>query len=173
MQREKKAKLHENYPFKIVFPVLIVMLLTWLAALYIMFSLSCITGWLFVIFLVVLESSVYREGCRHCYYYGKRCAFVRGKIAPLFFKKRDGKAFSEREITWKDFLPQILVGLIPVIVGIALLISRGFEWLMLIAVIYPVLNWFIINPILYGKLTCAHCKQGKKCCPALKFFDKM
>jgi hypothetical protein len=38
--------------------------------------------------------------------------------------------------------------------------------------IYPVFSWFAVNPILYGKLACLHCKQGSICCPALKFFTK-
>ena len=73
---------------------------------------------------------------------------------------------------FKDFVPQLIVVIVPVIVGIALLISRGFHLLTLIATLYPVFNWFFINPVLYGKLACPHCKQGKKCCPALEFFGK-
>jgi hypothetical protein len=69
-------------------------------------------------------------------------------------------------------MPQVLVVLIPLIVGIALLISGGFNLLILIAMIYPIYSWFAVNPILYGKLACIQCKQGSICCPALKFFTK-
>lgn len=93
-------------------------------------------------------------------------------MANLIYKKGDPKKFCKKEIKFKDFIPQMIVIVFPVIVGIALLISRGFHLLTLIAVSYPVFNWFVINPILYGKLACPHCKQGKKCCPALAFFAK-
>lgn len=99
-------------------------------------------------------------------------AFGKGVIAAKFFKKGDPKKFCERKLGFKDFIPQILVVLIPLIVGIALLVSRGFNLPILIAMIYPVFSWFVINPILYGKLACIHCKQGSICCPALNFFIK-
>jgi hypothetical protein len=33
-------------------------------------------------------------------------------------------------------------------------------------------SWFVVNPILYGKIACIHCKQDSICCPALNFFTK-
>ena len=119
-----------------------------------------------------MEYFVYKEACPHCYYYGKVCVAGRGKLAKLLYKKGDPKKFCEREMKFKDLIPQLIVVAVPIVVGIALLISRGFHLLTLIAVLYPIFNWFAINPILYGKLACSHCKQGKKCCPALDFFSK-
>lgn len=165
-------KLYENYPIEKVIITVAIQLLLCVAGAYIMFRLSWITGGLYIAFLIFLERSIYKEGCRYCYYYNKRCAFGRGKLAPIFFKKGNPKKFCEREIKWKDFVPMMLASLIPVIVGIALLISRGFHLLTLIAILYPIANWFVINPILYGQLACKHCKQGGKCCPALEFFSK-
>jgi len=148
------------------------MLALYIAGAYIMFKLYLIMGVLYVIFLIIMELQVYREGCRYCCYYGKKCGCGKGVIAPLFFKKGTPEKFCERELGFKDFIPQMLVGLIPFVVGTALLISRGFNLLILMAVIYPILSWFVINPLLYGKLVCNHCKQGKKCCPAMDFFNK-
>ncbi|MBW2994872.1 hypothetical protein KY312_00830, partial [Candidatus Woesearchaeota archaeon] len=101
-----------------------------------------------------------------------RCAFGRGLIAAKIYKKGNPKKFCEKKIEFKDLIPQILVAAVPVVVGIALLISRGFNLLILLATIYPVASWFLINPIIYGKLACIHCKQGSICCPALDFFSK-
>ncbi|MBA7681635.1 hypothetical protein ES703_89975 [subsurface metagenome] len=168
----KNPKMYDNYPLWIVIPANILMLAVYVAGAYIMFRLSLITGILYVAYLVLLECHFFKEGCTCCYYYGKLCAFGKGAKAAMFFKRGDPEKFCERELGFKDFIPQILVVLIPLIVGIALLISRGFNLLILIAMIYPVFSWFVINPILYGKIACIHCKQGSICCPALKFFTK-
>ncbi len=167
-----KKEIYDKYPIWIVLIVNIVMLLVVLAGSYIMFRLNLITGILYLIFIILLEFNVYREGCRYCCYYGGGCAFDKGRIAKLFFKKGDPKKFGERKLNWKDFIPMILASLIPIVVGIALLVSRGFHIPTLIASIYPLLNWFVINPLLYGQLACKHCKQGSMCCPALAFFSK-
>ncbi|NOQ68215.1 hypothetical protein GQ568_02125 [Patescibacteria group bacterium] len=169
---EKNSKIYDNYPFWIILLANILALAVYVAGAFIMFRLSWITGILYVVYLILLERSFFKEGCIHCYYYGKSCAFGKGVIAAKLFKKGNPEKFCERKIGFKDFIPQILVVLIPLIVGVALLISRGFDMLIFIALIYPILSWLIVNPILYGKLACPHCKQGSICCPALKFFTK-
>jgi hypothetical protein len=169
---KKKPVIYDKYPIWVVLIVNILQLLVYAAGAYIMFVLHWITGILFIIYAILMEFSVYKEGCRYCCYYGGGCAFGKGAIAKIFYKKGNPKKFCERELKWKDFVPQILVVAIPVMVGIALLISRGFNWLILIAMIYPVFSWFALNPIIYGRLACIHCKQGSKCCPALDFFSK-
>jgi len=172
MKKKKKDKKScEKYPLWMVLLINLLMILVYVAGAYIMFVLSWITGVLFLVYLIILEFSNYREGCRHCYYYGKRCAFGKGVIARVFFNKGDPKNF-KRELKWKDFLPQMLVTIVPLIVGILLLISRGFNAWILIAIIYPVFSWFVVNPVIYGKLACPHCKQGRICCPAMEFFSK-
>ena len=168
----KNSKIYDSYPLWIIIHANILILAVYVAGAYIMFRLSMITGILYVAYFVLLERHFFKEGCIHCCYYGNLCAFGKGVIAAIFFKRGDPQKFSEREIGFKDFIPQILVVLIPLIVGIALLISRGFDLLILIAMIYPVLSWFLVNPILYGKYACPHCKQGSICCPALIFFTK-
>ena len=148
------------------------MLAVYVAGVFIMFKLNWITGILYVVYIFLLERSFFKEGCVHCYYYGQLYAFGKGIIAAKFFKRGNPEKFCEREFGFKDFIPQIFVVLIPLIVGIALLISRGFDILILIALIYPILSWLVVNLILYGKLACPHCQQGSICCPALKFFIK-
>lgn len=165
-------KTYESYPIWTVIIVNIFQLLVYVSGAYILFRLSFIMGILYILYILLLEFFLYKEACPNCYYYGKLCAFGKGKIAALFFKKGDPKKFCERELTWKDFVWQILVVLVPLVVGIALLISRGFHLLTLIALLYPVLSWLVLNPIIYGRLACPHCRQGKKCCPALEFFGK-
>ncbi len=168
----KKTKIYDNYPVWIAILANVPSLAVYTAVAYIMFKLNLITGILYVAYLFLLERSFFKEGCIHCYYYGKVCAFGKGVIAIKFFKKGKPEKFCERELGVKDFIPQLLVVLTPLIIGIALFVSRGFNIPILIAMIYPILSWFVVNPILYGKLACLHCKQGSICCPALKFFTK-
>lgn len=168
----KEPEIFDSYPSWIVVLASSLILAVYVAGAYVMFVLSLITGILYITYLVFLEYYSFREGCIHCCYYGRLCAFTKGVIAAKFFKRGDPEKFCERELGFKDFIPQVLVLLIPLIMGIALLISRGFDRLVLIAMIYPVFSWFAINPVLYGKLVCLHCKQGSICCPALKFFTK-
>lgn len=167
-----KPKLFEKYPLWMVFFYNICMILTYLTGAYILFRLHFITGILYLIYMIFLEFSCYREGCRYCYYYDKRCIAGKGKIAALFFKKGNPKNFCKRELKFKDFIPSLAASFVPLIVGIFLLISRGFHLLTLIATLYPIFSWTFLNQIIYGKLACPHCKQGHKCCPALKFFTK-
>ena len=167
-----KTKIYEEYPIWNVILVIILFLAVYTTGSYIMFRLHLITGILYILYIILMEYFVYKEACPHCLYYGQLCFSGRGKLAKLLYKKGDPKKFCEREMKFKDFLPQIILLLVPIIVGIALLISRGFHLLTLIAIIYPIFNWFCINPTLYGKLACPHCKQGAKCCPALDFFSK-
>ena len=170
--KTKKPKIYESYPIRMVLLTNLLMLTIYFAGAYIMFKLHLITGILYLVYLIILEFQTYKEGCINCCYYKKRCAFGKGIIAGVFFKKGNPKKFSERELKAKDFIPQMLVTLIPLIVGTALLISRGFNIWILIATVYPVFSWFALNPIIYGKIACPHCKQGSICCPALKFFTK-
>ena len=103
----------------------IMLLAVYAAGAYIMFKLNVITGILYMVFIILLEFHLFKEGCVNCWYYGKLCAFGKGAVAALFFKKGNPKKFCERELGFKDFIPQVLVVLIPLIVGIALLISWG------------------------------------------------
>jgi len=166
-----KQRTYENFPAWIVLIAVISILLSWFFGLFILFTLHWITGILYAIFLIILEISIYREGCRYCCYYGRTCAFGRGRIAGLFFKKGDAKKFSEKSVSFKSFLPYLLGNLIPLIIGIILLISRGFNWIILIATIYPLVSWFVLNPFIFGELACPHCEQCSKC-PAAQYFIK-
>lgn len=166
-----KPKLYDKFPLWIVLLANLVMLLTLVTGLYITFTLHWTIGILYIILIALLEFSVYKEGCRYCCYYGGGCAFGKGRIAAIFFKKGDPKKFSQKEVSFKDFLPYLLPNLIPLVIGIILLISRGFNILILIATIYPVFSWLVLNPLIYGELACPHCKQCSKC-PAAQYFIK-
>jgi len=111
-------------------------------------------------------------GCRSCWYFGKRCAFGRGKIAALFAVKGDAALFCQKEIDWSKTLPHFCLLLIPLMAGLFLLL-QNFKWLVLVLMLIPALVWFFGNPLIYGRLACRYCKQGRICCPASAFFQKI
>jgi hypothetical protein len=164
-------KYFENYPLSTVFVTSLVTLVQYLIGLFILYLVWPWLAVAFLVYLLFLELSFYREGCKYCYYHGKRCAFGRGVLARHIVKKGNPKRFCEKKITTKDLLPQMLV-LAFIVAGGAWLLYLSWSWLVLGLMIVPFVVWFGLNPTIYGKLACAHCKQGKKCCPALEFFGK-
>ena len=99
--------------------------------------LSSLTVWLVVPYLLLclwLEVQVLRKSCRNCYYYGKTCGLGKGRLCALLFAPGDAQRFVDREVTWADMLPDLLVVLLPLAAGIVSLILR-FSWL------YLLLSW--------------------------------
>ncbi len=166
-----EPKAYERYPLRNVLIYNLVILVTYLIGVYILSRIGLVWGLLYIVYLIILELQLYREGCASCYYYGKRCVAGKGKIAPLFFKKQDPKRFCEKQVTWKNLLPNIMVVVFPLIGG-GYLLWTGFEWLIAGLMVVPILIWVFGNPLVYGKLACPHCKQGRICCPANDFFGK-
>jgi len=136
---------------------------------YIMFDLGVIWGCLYLAFCLFAEIRIMRMSCIHCYYYGKWCGLGRGKLASLFFKKGDPKKFLEKKITWKDLIPDMLVSLIPFVIGIYILFIR-FNWLMLVLVLILLLLTTFGNGFVRGNFACKFCKQRGLGCPAEKLF---
>ena len=167
----KEPKAYESYPWSSVLVYNMILLVNYIIGIYLLARVGLVWGALFLIYVVILEFKVYREGCVNCYYYGKRCFSGRGILAKRFFRKGDPKVFTEKKITIKDMVPLLLVLIFPTI-GAAWLLWQGFEWLILGLVAVPWVIWFIGNPLIYGKLACPHCRQGRICCPAQEFFGK-
>ncbi len=170
MASGKKPVAFESYPPRIVLTTTLASLVTYIIGIYVLSLVDVVWGVLFLVYILYLEFSIYREGCACCYYYGKMCAFGRGKLAPLFHRRVDPEEFCKKDVSFKKLVPSMLVLVFPLIGGIALLVM-GFSWVILGLMVIPWLMWFLGNPIIYGKLACAHCKQGRKCCPAMEFFS--
>jgi hypothetical protein len=68
-------------------------------------------------------------------------------------------------------IPDLLISLIPFIVGITVLILQ-FDIMLLSAVLMLVLLTTSGNGYIRGTLTCRHCKQGEIGCPANDLFNK-
>lgn len=126
---------------------------------------------LYILYILILEFRLLKGHCINCYYYGKTCAFGKGKTSKIFFKKGDLKNFCKKQITWKDLMPELLVSLMPAIIGIVILIKK-FNWIMLVLVVLLFILTFSGNGFVRSKLACRYCKQKKLGCPAQKLFEK-
>jgi len=138
---------------------------------YIMFKLGAIWGWLYLLYCLTVEIRVMRISCIHCYYYGKLCGLGRGKLASLFFGKGVSNKFIEKKIAWKDLIPDLLVSLIPFILGIYILFI-DFNWPILILILVLLFLTTFGNGFIRTNFACKHCKQRELGCPAERLFAK-
>lgn len=74
-------------------------------------------------------------------------------------------------MTWRDMIPDLLITLIPLVIGIILMIMR-FDILILSALLVIAFLTTYGNAQIRGKLTCSNCKQRELGCPAEALFNK-
>lgn len=166
----KKGEFFGNYPLWMVFVSNILSLGIYLIGAIIIYQIGVLWMVLYLIFIAVLEFRLVKGHCVDCYYYGKTCAFGKGKVCAMFFKKGNVKNFCRGGLTWKDLVPEFLVSLIPVVIGIVFLILR-FNWILLIGVLVLIFLTFMGNALVRRNMACKYCKQRKIGCPAEKLFD--
>jgi hypothetical protein len=167
----KKDVCFENYPFWMVFFSNLVSISIYLIGAFVIYQLGLIWLILYLIFIASLEFKLIKSHCVNCYYYGKTCAFGKGRISSIFFKKGSANLFCKKQMTWKDILPDFMVSLIPIIVGIIILI-KDFNWALLSSILLLFILTFIGNAIIRSKLACKYCKQRQIGCPAQKLFER-
>jgi len=167
----EQIKCYENYPLWIVLLSNFVSIAIYAIGGYIIYQLGLIWLAAYLLYILWLETRLMKKSCTKCYYYGKLCAFGKGKLSAIFFKKGNSESFIQRQITWKDILPDFLVSIIPILVGIGLLIIN-FNLLILLAVILLVLLTSAGNGFVRGSLACKYCRQREIGCPAEKLFKK-
>ena len=165
------AKCYENYPLSFVIGANILQLAIYIIGAYLVFLLTPLGLILYLTYIAILEIRLLKISCIHCYYYNKRCAFGKGKICSIFFKKGHPNKFIEKQIGLVDIIPDFLVSIIPLIIGISLLVIN-FNWLVLILVVLLLLLAFPANGFIRGSLACKYCKQREIGCPAEQLFTK-
>lgn len=165
-----KERYYENYPLWIIIVSNLFSIAIYAIGGYIIYQLGLIWLILYLGYIFFLRFRLLKNSCANCYYYGKYCALAMGKLSAIFFKKGK-KNFAKCNVTWKSILPDFLVSLIPVLIGIVLLIIEFSVWI-LIAIILLLVLTFIGNAIIHGSLVCKYCKQRKLGCPADKLFNK-
>jgi hypothetical protein len=163
-------KTHENYPIGIVIQSNLVSLAIYALGIIIILRIGLIYSLLYTLCILILEYRLLRS-CANCFYWGKTCGFGKGRVSALFFKKGDSSKFCLKEITWRYMIPDILVSLIPLVVGIILLILQ-FDFIVLSALLILLLLTTIGNGYIRGTLTCRYCQQRELGCPAYVLFNK-
>lgn len=165
------AKTYENYPYSLILACNIFSFVIYAIGVYLLSRISVYLMIPYIIFILWCESRVLKHSCINCYYYGKRCAFGKGKVCSIFFSKGNPKEFLSKKITWKSVAPDFLVFIIPLIAGIAVLIM-DFKLTILALVIALFLLGFMGSAFVRGKIACRHCRQRELGCPAEKLFNK-
>ncbi|MBI2926854.1 MAG: hypothetical protein HYY24_14250 [Verrucomicrobia bacterium] len=134
--------------------------------------LSDLGAWavvLYVAYCVWIEFRILTKSCVSCYYYGKWCGLGKGKLCALLFKRGDPAKFAQSVVSWRDLLPDFLVSLVPLVVGVVLL-ARNFSWTLVALVIALAALTFGGNAVVRSCLLCKYCKQRELGCPAQKLF---
>ncbi len=160
---------YEQHPLGVVVAANAVALATYAAALAILARLAMPLAVLGILYCVWLEYRVLAGSCAGCYYYGRRCAFGKGKLAPRIVERADAAAFASRTATWSDLAPELALTLFPLLSGIALLAAR-FDWTLAGLLAALVLLSTAGNAMIRGRFACRHCKQREIGCPAQKLF---
>ena len=106
------ATCHENYPWGFIILTDVVQAAIYAIGAFIMYSLGIAWLIIYLLYLAGLEIRLLRRSCVNCYYYGKYCAFGKGKLAALLFKQGDKAKLSGDKIGWKDIAPDFMVSII-------------------------------------------------------------
>jgi hypothetical protein len=161
----------EKFPIWIVSLSNLVSILIYISGFIIILHLSWIASFLYLVYILALEYRLISKHCVNCYYWGRICGFGKGRLSSWFFKRGDPSKFCSNDMAWRDMIPDLLVSLVPFIIGVVLLIVK-FDLILLLAVILLVALTTIGNGYVRGNLTCRYCKQRELGCPAEKLFSK-
>jgi hypothetical protein len=167
----KGINFYENYPSWIVFVSNLLSLSIYLIGAYIIYQIGIIWLIIYLCYIVFIEIRLWKKSCVNCYYFGKTCAFGKGRLSCLFFKKGDSKRFIQRKVTWKEIIPDFIIALIPAVIGIIILITN-FNWVLFVLLILLFILISFGNGFVRGKLACMYCKQRELGCPAEQLFNK-
>ena len=162
---------YEQYPAHIVLIANLLSMGIYLIGLFLLWQYGPVWAALYLVYIIILEFRLMGSHCIDCYYYGKTCAFGKGRLSCLIFRKGEPERFIRMAVSWKTILPDFLSFIIPVLAGILLLIGE-FRIIILALVIALVLLGFFGNAFVRGHLACKFCRQRELGCPAAQFFDK-
>ena len=165
-------KTYENYPVRIILLSNIVTLSIYISGFLILHRIALLAALLYLALILASEYRLIKNHCTNCIYWNRLCGFGKGKLSGLVFKKGEPSRFCNKEVTWKDMIPDLLISLIPLICGIVLMIIN-FDIIILVAVLLIVVLTTAGNSFIRGHLTCRYCMQRELGCPAEKLFSKV
>jgi len=167
----KEVISYERFPVPVVCLSNLLAVSIYAIGIYIMARCGILWVVLYLIYCGLFELRLLRYHCVNCYYYDKVCAFGKGKLSALLFKKGEPQKFAEKQIKWLDLLPDFLILLFPLIGGIVLLVT-DFNWPILVLLILLLALSFPGNAFIRGSFACKYCKQKELGCPAEELFNK-
>lgn len=162
---------YEQYPAWMVAIAIAHTLLICFTGAALMLQAGPIWAALYLLFCAWCEYRVLSGSCVNCCYYGKTCAFGRGKVSAWFFRPGDPAKFNARPMTWASLIPDMLVSLLPLAAGVIALI-RSWSWLTLGLMVLLLALAFPVTGAIRGQLACSHCRQRQCGCPAERLFGK-
>jgi hypothetical protein len=160
---------YENYPLSTVILSNLVSLSIYIIGAYIISGLGLIYTVLYLLFCIFMEIRLLKNSCANCYYYGKTCGFGKGRLSAVFFKKGNSSNFSQKKLSWKDMIPDMLIFMLPLIAGI-IIILYSFSWTLLLLILALLFLSTAGNALVRGSLSCGKCKQRELGCPAEELF---
>jgi len=166
----ERSRTYDRYPIWIV---LVCTLVSWMIYAVGGYVLARVWIWLVVPYLVYslwLELRLLRVACADCGYYGRLCAFGKGKLCALALKRGDTRRFSARDISWAHMIPDLLVSLIPLLFGTGFLVLTGWDWLIGGLLFLLVILASGVTGAVRGSLACRYCRQRELGCPAYALF---
>jgi hypothetical protein len=167
----KETDSYESFPLPIVLLSNVVAIAIYVIGAYILAGLGIWWAVLYLVYCGWIEVRVYKHSCVNCSYYGKVCAFGKGKLCSLIFEKGDPQKFAQTQIRWFDLVPDFMVAILPTIGGIVLL-ATAFSWIVLALLATLLVLSFGGNALIRGSFACKYCKQKELGCPAEKLFSK-
>lgn len=165
------VKPYENFPFSMVLFAVLATVSIYALGAVILAGFGNIAVVFYLLYCLGIEIHIMKKSCVDCCYYGKWCAFGRGKLAPFLFRQGDPKRFAAKRISWKELLPDMIVVLMPLGGGIALLI-HDFSWSVAMMVAALSALSFGGNYLVRSRIACKYCRQRDLGCPAEQFFGK-
>jgi hypothetical protein len=167
----KEAKSYDHFPLWIVVLSNLLTLSIYIVGAVILLGVGIWLSGLYLLYCLWIELNVLQRSCVNCYYYGKVCGFGKGKLCTRLFKKGDPQRFTQKDISWRDLLPDFMVSIFPFVVGIILLVMQ-FSWLTVVLLAILVVLTLGGNAIIRGSFACKYCRQREIGCPADKLFNK-
>ncbi|MFB3789147.1 MAG: hypothetical protein ACE15F_22540 [bacterium] len=166
------AHCYETYPLWIPLVANGLSLAIYLLGVLIAAHGGALPAGVYVVYCLWMEWRLLRKSCAECYYYGKRCAFGKGIVCAWILSPGDPQNRPKPEITWRLFLPDLLVLIIPMVLGLIFLF-RDFSWTLLAMMAGMLLLAFPANGYVRENLACPFCKKRETGCAAVEFFEKM
>ena len=166
-----KTEGYDQFPLPLVFLCVSATVSIYAIGAYLIAPMGIISVALYLLFCLGMEIRVLITGCRDCYYFGKLCAFGRGKICSLLFEKGIPERFIEKKISWKSLVPDFLVSIVPIFTG-GLYLFTNFSWERLVMILAFGVIAFPLTGFIRGSISCRYCKQKEFGCPAIQFFSK-